>query len=110
MTMTMSLPLINIEALTKGEVRNLSGHERGLAARAEFHLDDLDESEEVVEVLFPEHFRGISSSFFQGMFAESVHKSGSVEDFFGHYRFAAPTHILAQILDYAQQALSRRHQ
>ena len=104
----LTMDVINIESLTKGEVRNLSGHDRGLAARAEFGLDQLDECEEAVEVRFPEDFRGVSSSFFQGLFAESVQHSGSVDRFFEHYRFAAPNHILAQLFDYAQQALSRK--
>jgi hypothetical protein len=104
----LTMDVINIETLTKGEVRNLSGHDRGLAAREEFGLDQLDESAESVEIRFPEDFRGISSSFFQGLFAESVQRSGSVDGFFEHYRFAAPNHILAQIFDYAEQALSRK--
>ncbi|MEA3051146.1 MAG: hypothetical protein QOG72_49 [Sphingomonadales bacterium] len=99
---------IDIDALTRGEVRNLSGHDRGLAARSEFHLDELDQEGRSVEIRFPERFRGISSSFFQGMFAESVQLRGSVDGFFEHYRFDAPAHVLAQIEDYAHQALSRR--
>lgn len=104
----LTMDVINIESLTRGQVRNLSGHDRGLAARAEFGLDRLDQVDDVVEVRFPDNFRGISSSFFQGLFAQSVQHRGSVDDFFEHYRFAAPTHILAQILDYAEQALSRK--
>ena len=99
---------IDIEALTKGEVFNLSGHDRGLAARNHFELSNLDEIPDMVEVRFPAQFRQVSSSFFQGMFAESVHRFGSLPSFFDHYRFDAPAHVRAKLADYAEQILQRR--
>lgn len=102
----MSKP-IDIVELTKGEVLNLAGHERGLAARALYRVEERDVEDEPVEVLFPRDFRQVSSSFFQGMFAASVHRFGSVDRFFDHYRFNAPAHVRAKIADYAEQVLGR---
>lgn len=102
--MTESIDIISI---TKGEVFNLAGHDRGLAARANFDLDRFDDESTPVRVNFPEGFRQVSSSFFQGMFAGSVQKFGSVEHFFAHYMFDAPAHIRSKLADYAEQILNR---
>ncbi|WP_374944955.1 hypothetical protein [Sphingomonas sp.] len=98
---------IDITLLTRGEVHNLAGHERGLAARESFGLARLDEDPDPVDVRFPPNFRQVSSSFFQGMFSASVRRLGSVEGFFDHYRFDAPAHVRARLLGYAEQVMSR---
>lgn len=98
---------IDIAELTQGKVLNLAGHDRGLKARELYHVSELDRSNEPVEVMFPTNFRQVSSSFFQGMFAESVHRLGTLERFFDHYRFNAPPHVRAKLVDYAEQVLSR---
>lgn len=98
---------IDIIRITKGEVFNLAGHDRGLAARASFELDRVDGESAPVRVIFPEGFRQVSSSFFQGMFSASVQKFGSVEQFFTHYIFDAPAHIRSKLADYAEQILNR---
>lgn len=98
---------IDLIELTRDEVRNLAGHDRGLKAREYFSLDKLDESRETVDVLLPENFRAISPSFFQGMFAESVHHFGNVRAFFEHYHFDAPAHVRSRLIEYAEQAAGR---
>jgi len=99
---------IDINRLTDGRVLNLAGHDRGLAARDSFDLARLDKESEAIAVHFPDGFRQLSSSFFQGMFADSVRQSGSVKAFFEHYRFDAPAHIRTKLADYAEQILNRR--
>ena len=99
--------IVDIRLLTQGEVRNLAGHERGLAARERFGMQRLDEDAAPVAVVFPDHFRQVSSSFFQGMFSASVRRLGSVDAFFNHYRFDAPAHVRAKLADYAEQVLGR---
>ena len=99
---------IDISRLTDGRVLNLAGHDRGLAARDSFDLARLDKEAEAIPVNFPDGFRQLSSSFFQGMFADSVRQSGSVKAFFEHYRFDAPAHIRTKLADYAEQILNRR--
>lgn len=98
---------INIEDLTHGEVLNLAGHDRGLAARKLFRVEEHDLDSDPVQVHFPTQFRQVSSSFFQGMFAASVHHFGSLNSFFNHYRFDAPAHVRAKLADYAEQVLHR---
>lgn len=81
---------IDLEVLTEGKVHNLSGHERGLAARRYFNLDALDESIGEVEIRVPEHIYGVSPSFVQGLLSESVKKLGSTrEGFSSHYKLVA---------------------
>ena len=87
---------IDLNELTRGKVRNLTGHERGLAARAKFDLDKFDAARETVDVDVPDELEGITTSFFQGMFASSVRASGS--DFLNRYRFHASTAIMEQVL------------
>ncbi|MHA6333185.1 hypothetical protein ACXYL9_05825 [Qipengyuania sp. CAU 1752] len=77
---------INFEVLTKGRVHNLSGHERGLAARELFKLDELDKCDSIVEIEVPDHIYGLSPSFIQGLLSASVKALGSSrEAFFSHY-------------------------
>ncbi len=88
---------IDFSRLTKGKVRNLSGHERGAEARNFFGLNDLDDVQEVIEVIVPRDLDAIATSFFQGMFAGSVRKFDSENEFLAHYRFVAAPEIIEQI-------------
>lgn len=98
---------IDLTELTRDEVRNLAGHDRGLSAREHFGLDRLDQSDETVDVRLPENFRAISPSFFQGMFAQSVHRFGTARAFFEHYHFDAPAHVRSRLIEYAEQVAGR---
>lgn len=80
-----------------GKVKNLSGHDKGSAAREKFELNRLDELAEPVEVVIPAFVYAISSSFVQGMFIQSLQKLGSVDAFFKHYRFQAGATVIRQI-------------
>lgn len=102
-----AMDVIHLDSLTLGEVRNLAGHDRGLKAREHFGVDQLDSTEEPVEVQLPEDFRAVSPSFFQGMFAASVHKLGGAMAFFEHYQFNAPAHIRSRLIEYAEQLAGR---
>lgn len=91
------MPVIELRELTRGEVRNLTGHARGLAARDQFELDRLDEDERPVKVVVPPELDALTSSFFQGMFSKSVKKFRGREKFLGHYLFDANDAILKQV-------------
>ena len=81
---------VDLETLTKGEVHNLSGHDRGLAARALFGLDELDVDGEMIEIRVPDHVYAVSPSFVQGLLAKSVHTLGDARDRFSqHYTVVA---------------------
>ncbi|WP_313078366.1 hypothetical protein [Agrobacterium pusense] len=99
---------IELEKLTKGEVHNLSGHDRGRAARNFFNLSELDNVDDIVVVSVPEHIYTITSSFFQGMFADSVKRLGTREDFLSRYRFDADPVVLQQIEQGIRASLMKR--
>lgn len=87
---------IELSQLTQGEVRSLSGQERGVAARAKYELDAIDERGEAVVV----HARGLSAvtpSFLQGMFSKSIKRWGGREEFLAHYQFDADSGVLHQV-------------
>ncbi len=86
-----------IELTNNGEVHNLSGHDRGLAARERFHIAELDGDADQVVISVPDFVYTITSSFFQGMFAESVKKFASREAFLSKYKFRAQPVVLQQI-------------
>ena len=88
---------VKLELLTgSGRVRNLAGHERGLAAREQFNLASYDQSGEIVEVIVPDTLDAITISFFQGMFAASVKDIG--DKFLERYHFHASPVIMEQVL------------
>lgn len=90
---------IDLSELTdNGEIRNLTGHERGVQARGHYKLDELDAAEDEIVVVVPESVYTLTPSFFQGMFAESVQNLGdSREKFLARYKFEASPIILRQV-------------
>lgn len=98
---------VDLTHLTKGKVRNLAGHDRGLSAREHFELDRLDADVESVEIFLPDDFRSVSPSFFEGMFSRSVASLKNLDSFLNHYRFNAPTHIRTKLIAYATRSAKR---
>ncbi len=74
-----------------GAVRNISGRPRGLSARIDFGLDELDADTEVdVEIVIPEYMDSITPSFFQGLLEASMRRFDMDRDKFDHrYRLVA---------------------
>lgn len=101
------MPVIDLEVLTRGEVSSLSGHDRGLAARQLFKLDELDGLDETVDVVAPSSLDAITPSFVQGMFARSAHTLGK-DRLFAHFNFKLPPHLLTDVQLGIQRALMRR--
>ncbi len=102
------MPTIDLTVLTRGEVRSLIGQDRGVAARNEFKLDELDQSGDEVIVLVPQDMRTLTPSFVQGLFAGSVGRLGE-HGFFSHYKFNAPAHILDDVRSGIDRILTSRH-
>jgi hypothetical protein len=100
---------IRFHTLTRGEVRNLNGQERGSEARRLFKLEELDRAARPVEIVFPDDLDAISTSFFQGMFADSIRSLGSSERFLHHYRFNASPNLMRQIQRGIAAVQTRRH-
>lgn len=90
---------IDLERLTgDGKVHNLSGRERGLAARRMYHLDEIEKSDEPVDVIVPEYIYSLTPSFFQGFFGETVRARGyDAASFKRRFRFKAPDIVLQQL-------------
>ncbi len=89
---------IDLAELTRGEVFNLSGHERGTQARQHFQLDVADDSQDEIEVIVPTDVYSLTPSFFQGMFTTSVRRLGNDRTrFLKKYRFKASPLIMRQV-------------
>ncbi len=89
--------------------RIYAGRPNGIKARDFFNVENLDIDDERVDVIFPDNARSISSSFFLGMFGESIRKAGSKSEFQKHYHFKTNQHIQKQIdkvLDRAMVAMN----
>lgn len=84
--------------------RTYIGRPRGKLAREHFEISQYDQGGGVsVEVLFPDNVKTMSSSFFLGMFGDSVVKAESEEEFKKRFKFIAKPQILKQI----DEAISR---
>lgn len=103
------MPEIELARLTRGDVRNLSGQERGLRAREEFDVDALDREAEPVLVKVPRDLDTISPSFFRGMFSVSILTLG-VAGFWSHYVFDASPAVLEQVQDAVSGTIRDRNQ
>jgi len=94
----MAETMIDLTKFTGGRrVRNLSGKERGVAARADLHLDQLDREPHTVEVIVPDFLDTISPSFFQGLFSESIRTLKGKDAFLAKYRFIASEQLMRWI-------------
>tara|TARA_R110000787_G_scaffold46102_2_gene112123 strand:- start:1283 stop:1603 length:321 start_codon:yes stop_codon:yes gene_type:complete len=100
---------IQLSELTKGDVRNLSGQERGLAAREAFKVDELDRDPNPVLVSVPAEVDTINPSFFRGMFAVSILSLGVV-GFANHYIFDANPQVLEQVEQVVKGTIRDRSQ
>lgn len=78
-------------------VRNLSGKERGVAARVDLRLDEIDRGPDEVTVIVPDFLDTISPSFFQGLFSESIRTLKGRDAFLRKYRFKASEGIMQWI-------------
>ena len=89
---------IDLDLLTDGgRVHNLTGKPLGINARKLLKLDDLDRLDQSVDVVVPDHIYAISSSFFLGLFSESLKNFGGRDAFLQHYKFAADQVIMEQV-------------
>ncbi|AMG03197.1 MULTISPECIES: hypothetical protein [Vibrio] len=83
------------------------GRPRGKSARNYFKIEEYErEGAFPVTVIFPSNARTLASSFFLGMFGESVRKAGSREEFLKRFKFEASKQILNEIEVGISEALS----
>lgn len=63
---------INLSRFRGDGSKIFSGRDRGIKARTELKLNDLDNNDEIVNVIIPKDTWSINSSFFGGLFESSV--------------------------------------
>lgn len=81
------------------------GRPNGEKARQKLGIEILDKSGSPVDVEVPANTYSINSSYFLGLFGESVVAFGSKEAFFEHYRFHASPVLMESIDRHAERAL-----
>lgn len=91
------------EYTADGKVKNLSGKDRGLHARARFGMDRLDRGADAVTVIIPDYVYAVSTSFFCGMFSASYNALGGRDGLLDKYRFETLPELWPQI----EQGLER---
>lgn len=98
---------VDLLDLTKGKVRMLSGHPRGLSAREYYNLDKLEGKDEVIVVIAPDKLDTITPSFVQGFFGAAVANLGR-DRTLKHYDFSKLPSYLAQDLTIGIDRLALR--
>lgn len=81
-----------------------TGRSRGAESRKRLGLDRLAAGE-VVQVVIPNDVYTITSSYFLGLFGDSVREAGSREKFLERFIFSAPPHIEEKLGDLITRAL-----
>lgn len=67
---------IDISVINRKKYKVLSGVKLGEAARNEFNLDLIDSQRNIVTIVIPDYVYSVNSSFFSGLFQQSIKKLG----------------------------------
>jgi len=102
-----------VKTIDLGEFRSdesiiLSGSERGAAIRGAIGLDGLDRTDELVTIIAPASIEKVTSSFVQGLLAESLTTLGSRGAVLTRYKLELPKHLLEDFergLEFAERKL-----
>ena len=78
--------VIDLDDYRTTDSRVFSGRERAKKIRKTINLDDIDRTGEQVEVRIPPDTYSVTSSFFLGLFGDSIRNLGEAE-FRRRYRF-----------------------
>lgn len=81
------------------------GRPKGLETRRMYNLDDADNSTVTIEVIVPKNTYTINSSFFLGLFGDSIRNSGSKDNFFKKFTFTSDKIFTSKFEDYIRRAL-----
>lgn len=84
-----------------------TGRSRGQEDRAKYKLPDLDRADTVVDVIVPARIYSMTSSYFLGLFGDSIRKLGR-EEFLKRYRVHAPPHVQRKLDDWIARALREK--
>lgn len=84
----------------------LTGRNRGELARSHFNIHEYDQwTDEKVSVIIPDRIISMGSSFFLGMFDDSLTHAGSKSVFFERFNFKCTDHIRIQINKHVARVL-----
>lgn len=83
----------------------ISGRDLGFKQRRHHKLDELEDTNEEIEIIIADNIIFLSSSFFLGMFGDSVRKCGSKEKFKEKFIFKTNGQIESNIEDGINDAL-----
>lgn len=104
----MNIKIDMLDGIKNGKLlKSISGRDLGEKQRKKFNLDLEDGAEGLVEVLVGEKILFVSSSFFLGMFGDSVRKFGSKDEFYKKYKFVCKDIALDSIDEAATEALKK---
>ena len=68
---------VKISKYRPSGARIFTGRDKGIEARVEFELNELDNREDRINIMLPSDTWGINPSFFGGMFEGSIKKLGN---------------------------------
>jgi len=82
------------------------GRPKGEAAREKLNVDCFDKDDNVViDVVIPDNTYSINSSFFLGLFGDSIRAAGSREAFLKKYNFKTSPEFMKSVESGIQRAL-----
>jgi hypothetical protein len=84
-----------------------TGRARGGNDRKRYGLDRVDGNDEVVEVVVPDAIYTVTSSYFLGLFGDSVRALGR-EAFVRKYPLTGPKHVTKKLDDWIARALREK--
>ena len=83
----------------------ISGRDLGFKQRKFHKLDELEDNYDEIEIAIDNNIIFLSSSFFLGMFGESVRKCGNKENFIQKFIFKSNNQLKSNIEDGINDAL-----
>lgn len=97
---------INLKDFLPKESLVLSGREFGKDVRRQCEFDRIDDNKEIsVTIVIPQNIISLNSSFFWGLFTESVKKLGE-DEFIKKYKFECSDIIRKSIEDGIRRSLN----
>lgn len=106
MTHDSSPTIIDLGKHRTAGVRVFSGRKRGEGVRKSLRVDELDSQPDEVVVKIPEDTFTVTSSFFLGLFGDSIQRLGE-KQFREKYRFDGPAmETIEDSIRYAARAIS----
>lgn len=85
-----------------------SGRAKGEQVRSKIKLDEIDSNATKVRIIVPENTFSLNSSFFLGLFGNSIRAAGSSNVFLEKFKFNNPPHIDKYITSGIERALLER--